>query len=113
MLFGMRQTGDPPEIIVAGCQHRRHCSHPGVLALLERFLPEANVTLWASGDLTDEVAQMEHRRFPGLRIVKGRILEDGSASTAELQEALIARLFCYTVRDRHWLLKKMWTPMSA
>ncbi len=88
MLFGMRQTGDPPEIIVAGCQHRRHCSHPGVLALLERFLPEANVTLWASGDLTDEVAQMEHRRFPGLRIVKGRILEDGSASTAELQEAV-------------------------
>ncbi len=61
---------------------------PGVLALLERHLPEAEVRLWASGDLTDEVAEMEHRRFPKLRIVKGSIGSNGKGSNAELDETL-------------------------
>ncbi|MEZ6064568.1 MAG: polysaccharide pyruvyl transferase family protein [Planctomycetaceae bacterium] len=61
---------------------------PGVLALIDRHLPHAEVILWASGDLTAEVAAMEHRRFPNLRIVKGRIGEDGRASNAELGEAV-------------------------
>lgn len=63
---------------------------PGVLTLLERHLPEAEVTLWASGDLTEEVAAMERKRFPKLRIVKGRIDASGKASTPELQEAVDA-----------------------
>ena len=61
---------------------------PGVLTLLERYLPEAEVRLWASNDLTDEVAAMEHRRFPKLKIVKGSIKDDGRASNAELGETL-------------------------
>jgi polysaccharide pyruvyl transferase WcaK-like protein len=61
---------------------------PGLLALLQEHLPEAEVTLWASGDLTEEVAAMEHRRFSKLRIVKGRIGEDGRASTPGLGEAI-------------------------
>lgn len=61
---------------------------PGVLALLEKHIPEAQVTLWASRDLTDEVAAMEHKRFPKLKIVKGSISADGKASSAELQEVL-------------------------
>lgn len=61
---------------------------PGVLALLERYVPEAEVTLWASGDLTPAVAEMERRRFPGLRIVKGAIGADGKASNPELGEAV-------------------------
>jgi polysaccharide pyruvyl transferase WcaK-like protein len=61
---------------------------PGVLALLEKHLPEAEVRLWASADLSDEVAAMEHRRFPGLRIVKGTIGADGKASDPDLAEAL-------------------------
>jgi hypothetical protein len=61
---------------------------PGVLALLEKYVPEAEVRLWASPDLTDEVAAMEHKRFPRLRIVKGSIDAQGKASTPELQEAL-------------------------
>ena len=61
---------------------------PGVLALVERYLPEAEVRLWASGDLSPEVAEMEHRRFPNLQIVKGTIAADGKASSAELTEAL-------------------------
>ncbi|WP_437194630.1 polysaccharide pyruvyl transferase family protein [Planctomicrobium sp. SH527] len=61
---------------------------PGVLALIEKHLPEAEVILWASGDLTDEVAEMEHRRFPRLKIVKGRIDENGKPSNPELDEAI-------------------------
>lgn len=61
---------------------------PGVLALIERHLPNAEVRLWASADLSDEVAAMEHRRFPNLKIVKGTIGADGRASDPDLQESL-------------------------
>lgn len=61
---------------------------PGVLALLEQHLPDAEVRLWASGDLTDEVAAMEHRRFPQLQIVKGSIGADGRGSNPDLDEAI-------------------------
>ncbi|MCA9132996.1 MAG: polysaccharide pyruvyl transferase family protein [Planctomycetales bacterium] len=61
---------------------------PGVLALLEKYIPEAEVILWASRDITPEVIAMEHQRFPKLKIVQGRIEEDGTASNAELGEAI-------------------------
>ena len=61
---------------------------PGVLALLEKHIPEAEVRLWASGDLSPEVAAMEHQRFPRLKIVKGSIGADGKASNAELADAV-------------------------
>jgi hypothetical protein len=61
---------------------------PGVLALLEKHIPEAEVILWASADLSKEVAAMEHKRFPGLRIVKGTIGRDGKASSKELGDAV-------------------------
>jgi polysaccharide pyruvyl transferase WcaK-like protein len=44
--------------------------------------------LWASADLSAEVAAMEHRRFPKLKIVKGRIGDDGRASNPDLQAAV-------------------------
>lgn len=61
---------------------------PGVLALLEKHWPEAEVTLWASGDLSEEVMAMEHRRFPKLTIVKGSLGADGKASNAALGESI-------------------------
>ncbi len=61
---------------------------PGVLTLIERHLPNAEVILWASGDLSPEVAAMEHARFPRLKIVKGTIRADGTASNAELGAAI-------------------------
>ena len=39
---------------------------PGVLALIEKHLPEAEVRLWASPDLSPEVIAMEHKRFPNI-----------------------------------------------
>ncbi len=61
---------------------------PGVLALIEKYIPEAEVRLWASPDLSDDVAAMEHRRFPKLQIVKGTIGADGKASNPALQDAI-------------------------
>ena len=61
---------------------------PGVLALIEKYLPTAEVRLWASADLTAEVMAMEHRRFPHLKIVKGTIRADGTASHPALADAL-------------------------
>ena len=61
---------------------------PGVLALLEKHIPDAEVILWASGDLSPEVAAMEHKRFPNLRILKGSIGPDGKASNADLGKAV-------------------------
>ncbi|MEZ6113795.1 MAG: polysaccharide pyruvyl transferase family protein [Pirellulaceae bacterium] len=61
---------------------------PGVLALLEKHLPEVEPVLWASGDLSPEVTAMEKRRFPNLRIVKGSIGGDGRASNSDLARAI-------------------------
>jgi polysaccharide pyruvyl transferase WcaK-like protein len=61
---------------------------PGVLALIEKHIPAAEVILWASGDLSPEVTVMEHKRFPKLKIVKGTIGADGKASSAALGEAV-------------------------
>src|SRR5687767_6747757 len=61
---------------------------PGVLALIEKYIPDAEVILWASSDLSKEVAAMEHRRFPKLRIVKGTIGAEGKASNSELADAV-------------------------
>jgi polysaccharide pyruvyl transferase WcaK-like protein len=61
---------------------------PGVLALIEKYLPTAEVRLWASADLSEEVIAMEHRRFPQLQIVKGTIGAKGQASNPALADAL-------------------------
>ena len=61
---------------------------PGVLALIEKHIPNAEVILWASYDFSDEVATMEKRRFPKLKVVKGRINSDGKASNAGLADAI-------------------------
>lgn len=61
---------------------------PGVMALLEKYVPEADVTLWASGDFSEEVHAMEAKRFPHMRVVKGSIGETGKYSNAELKDAV-------------------------
>src|SRR5215210_5318821 len=44
---------------------------PGVLALLEKYIPEAEVTLWPM-DVRNGVEEMLLRRFPKLRIVRDK-----------------------------------------
>lgn len=66
---------------------------PGILALLEQYLPSALVTLWASNDISPEVLAIQKERFPQLRVVKGAIGEDGQASNAELDQAITSADF--------------------
>ncbi|WP_127490736.1 polysaccharide pyruvyl transferase family protein [Paenibacillus glycanilyticus] len=61
---------------------------PGVLKLLNTYMPEAGVILWASDDFNEEVLAMLLRRFPELQAVQGRIGNDGRASNPELQKAV-------------------------
>lgn len=61
---------------------------PGVLALLKRYLPDAEVILWSSGDITPEVIAMERRRFPKLQVVTGGVATDGSTKVKELDAAI-------------------------
>jgi len=61
---------------------------PGVLTLIEKYIPEAEVILWPSGDITPEVIAMEHKRFPKLKFVKGGINPDGTTKVKALEEAI-------------------------
>lgn len=60
---------------------------PGALKLLTTYLPDAQLTLWAS-EVDRGVDAMLLNRCPKLRIVKGTISDDGKASNAARQEAL-------------------------
>ena len=85
-------TGRPPRILLRSSWQVVNIGDiahtPGVLALIEKYIPEAETVLWASGDLSPEVAAMEHRRFPKLRLVKGTVGAEGKASNPELAEAV-------------------------
>ncbi|MDR1891744.1 MAG: polysaccharide pyruvyl transferase family protein [Oscillospiraceae bacterium] len=54
---------------------------PGLLAILEKRLPEVKVTVWASVNITVEVMNLICRRFPGVRIVRGN-LDSGEVRAA-------------------------------
>ena len=91
-LRGAAPSGRPPRILLRSSWQVVNIGDiahtPGVLALIEKHLPEAEVRLWASADLSEEVIAMEHRRFPNLHIVKGTIDANGQASNALLDDAL-------------------------
>ncbi|SFJ05561.1 polysaccharide pyruvyl transferase family protein [Planctomicrobium piriforme] len=86
------QAGEKPRILLRSSWQIVNIGDiahtPGVIALIEKYIPEAEVILWASNDLSPEVLEMEHKRFPKLKVVKGKIKDDGHATTPELEEAL-------------------------
>ena len=62
---------------------------PGMLALLENHFPEAEVTVWPWYHyVPPEESAMLRRRFPRVRIVEGKLDEDGRGTTPELTEAI-------------------------
>ncbi len=78
---GCASPGRPPRILLRSSWQTVNIGDiahtPGVLALLERHLPAAEVTLWP-GDVGNGVKDMLQRRFPALRFAQ---------TTAELTEA--------------------------
>ncbi len=78
---GCASPGRPPRILLRSSWQTVNIGDiahtPGVLALLERHLPAAEVTLWP-GDVGNGVKDMLQRRFPALRFAQ---------TTAELTDA--------------------------
>lgn len=60
---------------------------PGVLAVIERHMPEARVVLWPAS-VDRGVEPMLKRRFPKLRIVQGVVTPDGKVDSPDVLEAL-------------------------
>ncbi len=97
LILALQRTGlgndpaTPPRILLRGSWQIVNIGDiahtPGALAIIEKHLPQAEVTLWASGDLTPEVSKLLTDRFPKLKIVKGSIDNDGKATTEELANA--------------------------
>ena len=52
---------------------------PGMLHVLEKYIPSAEIILWAWTPLKPEIEAMIKRRFPKLKVVTGSIGEDGMA----------------------------------
>jgi hypothetical protein len=59
---------------------------PGALSLIEKHLPEAELTLWP-GKLEHGSRQLLERGFPKLKIVEGTVGADGKPTTPELARA--------------------------
>jgi polysaccharide pyruvyl transferase WcaK-like protein len=61
---------------------------PGALALLERHLPEVEVTLWTFNPLTPAARAIILHRFPRVQIVEGRLDATGDTSDAATLQAI-------------------------
>ena len=59
---------------------------PGALALIEQYIPEAEVKLLSAG-ATSEVQAMIKKRFPNVEIVRGKFGSDGKASSQAVIDA--------------------------
>jgi polysaccharide pyruvyl transferase WcaK-like protein len=72
-LPALAAQGRPPRIVLRSSWQTVNIGDightPGVLALLEKHVPEAEVTLWPM-DMRNGVEEMLRRRFPKLRIVR-------------------------------------------
>ena len=61
---------------------------PGILALIEKYIPEAEVKLLASG-ATPEIQHMIKKRFPNIEIIRGRFINDGNDIEADDKQKVI------------------------
>lgn len=60
----------------------------GMLHVLEKYIPSAEIILWAWTPLKSEIEAMIKRRFPKLKVVTGSIREDGTADNQDLEAAI-------------------------
>ncbi|QDT42795.1 Polysaccharide pyruvyl transferase [Gimesia alba] len=59
---------------------------PGILKLLEVYAPEFQIILWPNS-VDRGVEPMLQKRFPDLKIVKGRLRRDGKLDSQDLEQA--------------------------
>jgi hypothetical protein len=87
---GAPNSGRPPRILLRSSWQSVNIGDightPGALGLLERFFPEAEITLWP-GELGHGARELLVRAFPRLRIVEGSLDAEGRPRSAALTEA--------------------------
>lgn len=67
---------------------------PAMLALIEKYIPDASVTFWPWYNyLPNNEVEMLRKRFPKMKLVEGKLSVDGKSSTKELEEAIAAADF--------------------
>jgi polysaccharide pyruvyl transferase WcaK-like protein len=88
---GWAQSPPPRRILVASQWHSVNIGDiahgPGLVRLIERYLPGVEVSLWPKR-LTDEIRAMMLRAFPKLTIVEGTVAADGQPSSPDFAAAL-------------------------
>jgi hypothetical protein len=75
-LSGMNLRRNPTILVVSGWQDVNigDIAHtPGLLHVLETFLPESNIILWKKSNATPEVRQLLESNFPRIRVLYGTV----------------------------------------
>ncbi len=85
----VQRSGRPPRVLLRGSWQSVNIGDightPGALALIERHLPEAELTLWPT-ELGHGAQEFLQQAFPRLKIARGTVM-GGKPTTAELARA--------------------------
>jgi polysaccharide pyruvyl transferase WcaK-like protein len=60
---------------------------PGLLHILETFLPESEIILWKRSNATKDVKQLLKNNFPNVRIIYGEVDKERNVSSNDVLEA--------------------------
>ena len=89
LIAQMKRASRPPRILLRGSWQSVNIGDightPGALNLIERHLPEAELTLWPT-ELGHGAQEFLQKAFPRLKIARGTV-ESGRPATAELAKA--------------------------
>lgn len=60
---------------------------PGLLHVLETFLPEARITLWKKSGYNEEVSRLLKNNFPKVKIIYGEVDADKNVSSSDVLDS--------------------------
>src|SRR5690606_40679976 len=60
---------------------------PGLIHVLNTYLPDANIIVWKKSP-SETVDELLHKHFPNVKIIKGKVNENGDPDNKEVYEAL-------------------------
>lgn len=60
---------------------------PGLLHVLDKYMPKAKITLWKKSKSTKEVYEMLQRNFPNVEIIYGDVNADGTVESPDVLKA--------------------------
>src|SRR5690606_38986407 len=87
LLFATTFKKNPTILLVSGWQDVNigDIAHtPGLLHVLESFLPEANIILWKKSGYNKEVSEIYSKNFPKVRVLYGNVNQQKEVDNPEL-----------------------------